>query len=86
MCTSVNFQRQPTLFRLSRRHLDNGKRQPIILAPWSLRATLLPDQPKTFDDLIVRRVYTGETGFLFSVAIIKKLSASKISKNFVVYN
>uniref|UniRef100_A0A915CHH7 Mediator of RNA polymerase II transcription subunit 13 n=1 Tax=Parascaris univalens TaxID=6257 RepID=A0A915CHH7_PARUN len=46
VCTSVNIQRQPTLFRLSRRHLDRGKRQPVILGPWSLRAHLLPDQPR----------------------------------------
>ncbi|VDM24386.1 unnamed protein product [Toxocara canis] len=46
VCTSVSIQRQPTLFRLSRRHLDRGKRQPVILGPWSLRAHLIPDQPR----------------------------------------
>lgn len=49
VCATVSVQRQPTLFRLSRRHLDLGKKQPVILGPWSMRAVLLPEQPKIVD-------------------------------------
>ncbi|KAM3719730.1 Mediator of RNA polymerase II transcription subunit [Dirofilaria immitis] len=49
VCATVSVQRQPTLFRLSRRHLDLGKKQPVILGPWSMRAVLLPEQPRIVD-------------------------------------
>uniref|UniRef100_A0A1I7VHE0 Mediator of RNA polymerase II transcription subunit 13 n=1 Tax=Loa loa TaxID=7209 RepID=A0A1I7VHE0_LOALO len=49
VCATVSVQRQPTLFRLSRRHLDLGKKQPVILGPWSMRAVLLPEQPRILD-------------------------------------
>lgn len=42
---TLNVQRQPTLLRLSQHHLDNPIRQPVILAPFSMRAILLPNQP-----------------------------------------
>lgn len=32
------------MLRLSRHHLNNLKKQPVILAPCSIRATLLPNQ------------------------------------------
>uniref|UniRef100_A0A8R1TKB8 Mediator of RNA polymerase II transcription subunit 13 n=2 Tax=Onchocerca TaxID=6281 RepID=A0A8R1TKB8_ONCVO len=49
VCATVCVQRQPTLFRLSRRHLDLGKKQSVILGPWSMRAVLLPEQPRIVD-------------------------------------
>uniref|UniRef100_A0A0R3RUW1 Mediator of RNA polymerase II transcription subunit 13 n=1 Tax=Elaeophora elaphi TaxID=1147741 RepID=A0A0R3RUW1_9BILA len=51
VCATVSVQRQPTLFRLSRRHLDLGKKQPVILGPWSMRAVLLPEQPRIVDSV-----------------------------------
>lgn len=52
VCATVSVQRQPTLFRLSRRHLDLGKKQSVILGPWSMRAVLLPEQPRIVDSII----------------------------------
>ncbi|KAL3994049.1 Mediator complex subunit 13 N-terminal family protein [Acanthocheilonema viteae] len=52
VCATVSVQRQPTLFRLSRRHLDLSKKQPVILGPWSMRAVLLPEQPRIVDSTI----------------------------------
>ncbi|VDN19445.1 unnamed protein product [Gongylonema pulchrum] len=49
VCATVSAQRQPTLFRLSRRHLSLGKKQSVILGPWSMRAILLPDQPRIIE-------------------------------------
>ncbi|VDN08303.1 unnamed protein product [Thelazia callipaeda] len=49
VCATLSVQRQPTLFRLSRRHLDLSKKQPVILGPWSMRAVLLPEQPLIVD-------------------------------------
>ena len=40
----VQTQVQPTLLRLTRRVLAKNISQPVILAPWGLRATLLPNQ------------------------------------------
>jgi len=40
----IQTQIQPTLLRLTRRVLAKNISQPVILAPWGLRATLLPNQ------------------------------------------
>lgn len=45
VCATVKTQCQPPLLALSPRHLRISDRQAVILAPWSLRATLLPHQP-----------------------------------------
>ncbi|KAK6732946.1 hypothetical protein RB195_016991 [Necator americanus] len=42
VCMTVNAQRQPPLLRLSKRHLECGKRVQVVVGPWSLRAVLLP--------------------------------------------
>ncbi|MFH4976590.1 hypothetical protein AB6A40_003299 [Gnathostoma spinigerum] len=64
VCANVNVQRQPTLFRLSRRHLHQKKRQPVVLGPWSLRATLVPDQPKPYDVNPVSRPFESTANFM----------------------
>ncbi|KAE9552127.1 hypothetical protein FO519_004663 [Halicephalobus sp. NKZ332] len=40
----IQTQVQPTLLRVTRRVLAKNVSQPVILAPWGLRATLLPNQ------------------------------------------
>ncbi|VDK47658.1 unnamed protein product [Anisakis simplex] len=45
VCTSVSVQRQPTIYKLTKQHLNNHKKQPIILGPWSIRAFLIAEQP-----------------------------------------
>uniref|UniRef100_A0A915DHG8 Mediator of RNA polymerase II transcription subunit 13 n=1 Tax=Ditylenchus dipsaci TaxID=166011 RepID=A0A915DHG8_9BILA len=50
VCMTVNIQRQPTMVKLSRRHLTNSRKQPVVLGPWSMRAFLLPDQPLLGND------------------------------------
>uniref|UniRef100_A0A183C4A1 Mediator of RNA polymerase II transcription subunit 13 n=1 Tax=Globodera pallida TaxID=36090 RepID=A0A183C4A1_GLOPA len=45
VCASLCVQRQPTILRLSRAQLQERTRaQPVILAPWSIRARLVPGQ------------------------------------------
>lgn len=65
VCATVCVQRQPTLFRLSRRHLDLGKKQSVILGPWSMRAVLLPEQPRIVDSttpILQQQPLTPECG------------------------
>ena len=45
VCATIKTQCQPPLLALSPRHLRAAERQAIVLAPWSLRATLMPHQP-----------------------------------------
>ncbi|VDL82089.1 unnamed protein product [Nippostrongylus brasiliensis] len=42
VCMTVNAQRQPPLLRLSKRHLESGRRVQVVVGPWSLHAVLLP--------------------------------------------
>lgn len=42
VCMTVNAQRQPPLLRLSKRHLECGRRVQVVVGPWSLHAVLLP--------------------------------------------
>ncbi|CAJ0585616.1 unnamed protein product, partial [Mesorhabditis spiculigera] len=39
VCVAFVSQKQPTLFRLSKAHIDLNERFGVILSPWSLRAT-----------------------------------------------
>ncbi|PAV60821.1 hypothetical protein WR25_14684 isoform Q [Diploscapter pachys] len=39
---TINAQRQPTLIRINKMHVNCGRRVPVLLAPWSLKGTLLP--------------------------------------------
>jgi hypothetical protein len=43
---TVSVQRQPPLYKVAKRHLSvDGGPQTVILAPWSLQATLVAEQP-----------------------------------------
>lgn len=64
VCATVSIQRQPTLFRLSRRHLDLGKKQSVILGPWSMRALLLPEQPRIVDSTTYQQPSAEQPGIL----------------------
>ncbi|KAL3083455.1 hypothetical protein niasHS_011257 [Heterodera schachtii] len=45
VCASLCVQRQPTILRLAKAQLrERSRAQPVILAPWSIRAKLVPGQ------------------------------------------
>jgi hypothetical protein len=67
ICASIIVQRQPTILRLSQRHFYDEKQcaQPVVLgtkyfflkyfnliAPWSIRAHLLPNQHALLGDFV----------------------------------
>ncbi|CAD5217572.1 unnamed protein product [Bursaphelenchus xylophilus] len=45
VCMLVKVQRQDPILRMSKRVLALNRRLAVILGPWSIRASLLPDQP-----------------------------------------
>ncbi|CAI4223150.1 unnamed protein product [Auanema sp. JU1783] len=42
VCMTLNFQRQPTLLALSKRHFSQTEKVQVVLSPWSLRGFLVP--------------------------------------------
>lgn len=58
VCASIVVQRQPSILRLSQCHFKEETQctQPVVLAPWSIRAQLLPNQQNFLGD-----INTGKT-------------------------
>uniref|UniRef100_A0A915MGN6 Mediator of RNA polymerase II transcription subunit 13 n=1 Tax=Meloidogyne javanica TaxID=6303 RepID=A0A915MGN6_MELJA len=57
VCASIVVQRQPAILRLSQCHFKEATQsaQPVILAPWSIRAQLLPNQQDFVGDFDTRK-------------------------------